>query len=490
MPSRADGRGRPCDAEPVVIPKLLRRVSNGEYAPPRPSPLVREAAGRVADAADLAARRQRTTRRAFLRSSAGTAATLLALGACSKEERRAAGGGQPAGTFTVPPEATTDSEAAATTLAPFDGEVVIDVQTHFLDPDTIGFGGGFPQSDCSDDSATCFTIERWADLVLNSSDTALAVLSNLPIIADPHPMSIEKMEEARRLAATICGDDRVRLQGEAFPQVGELAETLDRMEELATAHRLVAWKTYTHIGGGGYAFTDPVGQAFLAQVSALASRGIGPPVVCVHKGLGADPVDVGPAAAAHPELTFCTYHAGYETSVTEGPFAEDGRGVDRLVRSLRDAGVGPGGNVYAELGSTWFNVLRRPDEAAHVLGKLLVAVGPERILWGTDSIWYGSPQDQIEAFRAFQISDEAQERFGYPALAPPVKRRILGANAAELHGLDLAGLARSCRAGAPDRAAGRNEALGRLGSLADEPLGPRTARQAAATFRAHHPWFR
>ena len=474
-----------------MVPKLLRRVSNSEYPPPPTSPVVREAARRVAEIADTAARRQRTSRRDFLRSSAGTAATLLALGACSKEERRATGQGQPAGTFTLPPESTTDTEAATTTLAPFDGEVIVDVQTHFLDPDTIGFGGGFPQADCGADEGECFTIERWADLVLNSSDTAVAVLSNLPIIADPHPMSIEKMEEARRVAAAICGDDRVRLQGEAFPQVGELAETLDGMEELASSHRLVAWKTYTHIGGG-YAFTDATGQAFLGQVSALAGRGVGPPVVCVHKGLGADPADVGPAAAAHPELTFCIYHSGFESDVTEGPFDPDGEGVDRLVRSLRDAGVGPGRNVYAELGTTWFNVLRRPDEAAHVLGKLLVAVGPERILWGTDSIWYGSPQDQIEAFRAFEISPEAQERFGYPALTTPAKRRILGANAAQLHGLDLAALARSCRANANagERAAGRTEALGRLGPLADEPLGPRTASQAAATFRADHPWFR
>jgi len=50
-----------------------------------------------------------------------------------------------------------------------------------------------------------------------------------------------------------------------------------------------------------------------------------------------------------------------------------------------------GGNVYAELGTTWFLMLRRPREAAHVLGKLLVALGPERIVWGTDSAWYGSP---------------------------------------------------------------------------------------------------
>ncbi len=48
--------------------------------------------------------------------------------------------------------------------------------------------------------------------------------------------------------------------------------------------------------------------------------------------------------------------------------------------------------------------MRDPDAAAHALGKLLKYVGEDNVLWGTDSIWYGSPQDQIQAFRTFQIS--------------------------------------------------------------------------------------
>jgi predicted TIM-barrel fold metal-dependent hydrolase len=213
--------------------------------------------------------------------------------------------------------------------------------------------------------------------------------------------------------------------------------------------------------------------------------------VCVHKGFGADPADVGPAAAAHPELIFCVYHSGYEPGgATEGPFGERTGGMDRLLRSLRDSGIGPDANVYAELGSTWYNALRDPDEAAHVLGKLLVAVGPRRVLWGTDSVWYGSPQDQIEAFRAFVISPEAQERFGYPELTADVKRAILGRNAAELHGIDLRAVASPCRFSADEREAARSEALGRLGPLSDATFGPRTAAQARATFAAEHPWFR
>ena len=50
--------------------------------------------------------------------------------------------------------------------------------------------------------------------------------------------------------------------------------------------------------------------------------------------------------------------------------------------------------------------MRDPDSAAHALGKLFKFVGEDNVLWGTDSIWYGSPQDQIQAFRTFQIADE------------------------------------------------------------------------------------
>ena len=89
-----------------------------------------------------------------------------------------------------------------------------------------------------------------------------------------------------------------------------------------------------------------------------------------------------------------------------------------------------------ELGSTWWYLMRSPNEAAHVLGKLLRWVGEDNILWGTDSIFYGSPQDQIQAFRAFEITREFQERYGYPALGRRAKAKILGLNAARLYGVE------------------------------------------------------
>ena len=115
-----------------------------------------------------------------------------------------------------------------------------------------------------------------------------------------------------------------------------------------------------------------------------------------------------------------------------------GGGTNRLIASLAASGLSAGGNVWAELGSTWACLLRRPLEAAHVLGKLLLSLGPDRLLWGTDSVWYGPAQPLIDAFRAFQIPEQLRERHGYPELTPALKARILGGNAAPLYGIDLA----------------------------------------------------
>ena len=106
-------------------------------------------------------------------------------------------------------------------------------------------------------------------------------------------------------------------------------------------------------------------------------------------------------------------------------------------------------------------MLRRPVEAAHVLGKLLRAVGPDRIVWGTDSIWYGSPQPLIDAFRTFEIPTRMQEEFGYPPLTVETKAKILGVNARSVYGITDDDVARA-------RAADRNRATGWPGLAADD----------------------
>lgn len=97
-------------------------------------------------------------------------------------------------------------------------------------------------------------------------------------------------------------------------------------------------------------------------------------------------------------------------------------------------------NVYAEVGTSFAtSAVTHPRHAAALLGTLVKGMGPEHVLWGTDSVWYGSPQWQIEAFRRIEIPDDMRERHGFAPLGPAdgaVKRAILGGNAARLYGLE------------------------------------------------------
>ena len=449
--------GRRQRDEPEELPILLDPASSDEYRPLPLSEVVREARRRAWDQAADNARRVGMSRRDFLRTSMGAATVLLALNACSKE-KAATKGGRPGGTFAVPKEAGVDSTVADAVL---DGQLpVIDAQSHFLDFDLTKplepgfFGSDFPQALCgAEDPRACFGIDRFVDTLYFRSETAAAVLSAIPAPdARTGELGIEVMARARERVNQSIGPGRLLVHGLVVPTGRPLAVALDDLEAIANTYKVDGWKAYTtNTEGWRLDDADLTGrQVGLASLQKIVELGI--PRISIHKGISgndkwASPDDIGPAAKAFPEVKFAVYHSGWEPGVTEGPFSIDtaDQGSNRLVASLRKAGIRPGQNVYAELGSTWFNLMRSPDEAAHLLGKLLLAVGEDRILWGTDSIWYGSPQGQIDAFRTFDISPEFQERFGYPALTDEIRGKVFARNAAEYYGLDLATIAKRPR---------------------------------------------
>ncbi len=378
----------------------------------------------------------------------GTAASLRAIDA-------AHGGGF----YTVPEDATRDLERAE---AAFRGvNPVVDVQTHLVDPALDGFErrrarrvpqDGRPRTLAGRGRSPHHRRRRVGGSRLRRVGDLGRAAHLHPGRADVNVLTNRQIAATRDVAERYAGTGRVLTHTIVHPNLGE--SELDAMTDWKAALRPAGWKVYTLWGpptrasptGGWFLDDEEVGFPFLERVRAL-----GPRVVATHKGLGgpipdasvpaASPRDIGPAAKAFPDVTFVVYHSGYERDPVgrEGPYdpssTEPARGVDRLIESLAAAGIGPGGNVYAELGSTWFLVLRRPVEAAHVLGKLLVALGPERIVWGTDCAWYGSPQPLIDAFRAFVIPESMQERHGYPALTAETKERILSTNAQRLYGV-------------------------------------------------------
>ena len=435
------------DPEGRRLPIKIDRTSNGEYAPPlltRSQLLARRLAH---EAATENAKALGLSRRTFMVSAAGAASALAACNAANSDAR--------GGNFAVPADAARDQALAAATVG--GDEFIFDVQTHCVEPTgrwSTGETGRmwrtvlervFGQaSKCTGGSFDCYSAQTLAKEVFLDSDTDVAVVSALWGI--PNPTPIDYAAESRDIVAAMGGEGaRALIHGGVFPnEPGEI----DAMDEKAQRFRVAAWKLYPQWGANGRGFfldrSDEASRFF------EKARSLGVKTVAVHKGVPlpqldydySSPRDMGPAARANPDLTFLVYHSGFEGGVAEGAYnAADPKGVDRLIKSHQDAGFRPNeGNLYAEMGSLWRYFMSRPDEAAHVIGKLLRYFGEERILWGTDSIWYGSPQDQIQAFRTFRISDEFQERFGYPALSTEAKRRIFGLNGARVYGIDVAAL--------------------------------------------------
>ena len=493
------------DSSGDELPIKFGPVSNGEFYPVPHTPLVAETIRRTNRLADTNARRLGISRRRFLSGASGAAATLFVLGACSKEKNAAEGGDAPGGTFDIPPDTTLDEDAAIESL---DGdEFIFDVQSHFIDydlsttlPDGFVENNLFPQARCPEgaavgDARTCFTVESYWREMFVRSDTAMAIVSALP--APPEGQEFTNYEGliAAETARQLGCLDRVLVHGGAYPHVGGTDAALAGMTMARQDHEIAAWKIYTMVPANAAFFFDDhdpdlpqIGQTFIDHV-----REIGPPIICTHRGMKGivgstpeltSPADIGPAAAANPDINFVVYHSGYEPGTPEGPYDPTDpapAGIDRLLRSLADAGVGPNENVYAELGGTWWFAMQDPDQAAHVLGKLLAHVGVDRVVWGTDSIWFGTPQDQIQALRTFQISEEFQERYGYPELTDEVKAKIFGLSSAELYGVEPEG---ACAVELDDLQQIR-------ATLPPAPTyGPRTAAEAAAAIRAHqgHPF--
>jgi predicted TIM-barrel fold metal-dependent hydrolase len=480
------------DPEGLRLPIKLDETTNGEFAP-RPLPAHSVRAKELAmERIGRNARRVNLSRRRFVTSASGAATTLLAL----NEVHAAAG--LTGGFYEIPKLAALDRDAAAETLAK--REFIFDIQGHHVNalerwkaPDMAVMTGlkFMPHGKCSylDPGSPyghikCFTGQAFVKEMFLDSDTDMAVLTFMPTSHDDMPLTQDEALATQEMVDALEGSRRLLVHGRVIPN---LATDLERMPELVDKWKIAAWKTYTQVNVDGrpgwWLDDDDHGARLLAMARKTGVR-----TICIHKGLPLPGPymkdnrvyggcrDVGSAARQNPDINFIIYHSGYDPKIPEQEFVPGKHelGVDSLIQSVIDNGIKPGGNVYAELGTAWHDVMRDPSQAAHMIGKLLKYVGPDNVLWGTDCIWYGSPQDQIQAFRTFQISREYQEKFGYPELTPELRAKVFGLNALRPYGLELKDIQKTFLA---DTMSGEKQLSAERSDPTFLTYGPRTRRE-------------
>jgi len=440
---------RRCDIDamleaPLPIPTQI--ASNEEFVPPPQSRAQREVEARTLELAATHAPRHGLSRREFLRTGSGMAAALLAMnqvfGPC----------------FEVEAAEVEDLQAFRERWPK--GQFIFDVQTHHVDV-AVPWYEGTPDGDVVSrffralrpdakslkGALELLNRDHYVKEVFLDSDTVMAVISGVPTATwDRNPLPPDRMVETRKHVNDLAGSQRVLSHGLLRPNLG--ARELEELERQVKTLKIDAWKLYTgaEVGKNAWWLDDEkVAYPFWERTLKLGVRNI-----CVHKGLPlglfneehCKPRDLLKAAKDWPRLNFIVYHSGFrgfrplrpneprERNPQEIPWISDLLRTCRTHPEVR--------NIYFELGSTFGQTSAyAPEVCMHMLGQMLqVPGGEDRILWGTDSIWGGSPQSQIERLRRLRIKDELVEKYGYPQLTDRIKEKILGLNAARLFGVD------------------------------------------------------
>lgn len=444
-------RGGREEGRPFPVP--TGSLANGEIPPLPPGAGQRRLERRLSELADLFGARLGMDRRAFLRTGCGMAAAFLALNAVHGP------------LFAVSPAEAADPDEAFRRRNRLSRQFVFDVQTHFVSDDYTGTSllrlrkaarGWNPALRNEKTTLDKIRYGTFTREIFLESDTTLVLLSSAPH-DDPAKwfLSNDELFRARKTFNEKAGSKRLFSHALFTPGMPGWLEELDRaVAELAPD----SWKGYT-VGApstfSAFPWRLDDEQLVYPAYERMVKAGI--VNVCIHKGLIHPAVkalpgstwrygrvdDVGKAAQDWPQLNFIIYHAGIELLGEPSRravrlFEEKGEvpWVSDLARIPEKYGVN---NVYGELGSVFAaSAVANPRYCAAILGTLVRGLGAERILWGTDSVWYGSPQWQIEALRRIEIPEEMRKRRGFAPLGPadgPVKSAILGGNAARLYHL-------------------------------------------------------
>lgn len=441
---------------PTPIPTAI--VASDEFYPDPQSEAQRAVEARLNAMADEIGGRQGLDRRRFFQTAAGMAASFVAMN-----------------DVYGPLFSASRAEAATPAMAQerADGlkdQFIMDMHTHFLRDDTrlmnfvrlrdaVGKAGWNKALAEKEQTIEDLKFANYFKEIYLDSDTKIALISSAPSeIEHDWFLTNEQMAAAREKVNREAGSRRMFSHMIFTPGRPGWFDALDA--GLALKPESVKGYTVgdnTHKNLSKYPWRmDDEKVAYKGYEKMLAA---GVKNVCVHKGLFApsiekqypnlrgyaDVADVGQAAKDWPQLNFIIYHSAYrhvggDPRVALAEFERTGRlaWTSDLADIPAQYGVN---NVYGDVGQLFATTLvAQPRVCAALMGTLIKGLGVERVVWGTDAVWTGSPQWQIEGLRRLEIPEDMQKKYGFAPLGEatgPVKTAIFGANNARLYDIDV-----------------------------------------------------
>jgi uncharacterized protein len=442
------------DAFSSPVPTQI--ISNGEFTPTKQTEQQKNVENRIKQLADELGKKQGLSRRQFLTSASGMAAAFLAMNDVFGP------------LFMVNQAEAAEPERAMARANSLQNQFIFDDQTHFVHDEfkhdgllnIPRFAADHWEAGLTKDqlSLSDLKFQNYIQQVFLNSDTKIALLSGAPF-DDPSWWFLAN-DQIRGAVETINKLAGSRRMYGHFVITPKQDGWLDKVNEVIETGHTDSWKAYT-IGDPLTATTqypwrlddEKLMYPFYEKAVKAGIRNI-----AIHKGLlpadyekswpnvwqYASAWDIGKAAKDWPQMNFIIYHACLrpafelpDQALAEFEATGEIKWASDLARIPEEYGVS---NVYADLGTCFANsATANPRFAAALLGTLIKGLGVDHVVWGTDSVWYGSPQWQIEALRRLEIPEDMQKKHGFAPLGPAdgaVKNKIFGLNSANLYNLD------------------------------------------------------
>jgi predicted TIM-barrel fold metal-dependent hydrolase len=440
---------------PSPIPTQI--VSSDEYLPAPQSEKQKEVEARLKDLGDALAEKQGLSRRRFFQTASGMAASYLVMNQVYGP------------LFDVSKAEAATPDMANERAASLKGQFIMDLHTHFLRDDTkimgfvaqraaVGKAGWNPALAAKEQTIEDLKFANYFKEVFLDSDTKVAMISSAPSeVPEDWFLTNDMTVAAREKVNREAGTRRMMAHAIFTPGYPGWMDEIDRAIEQLKPDAMKGYTIgdNTHKETSHYPWRLDDEKLVYPAYEKFAKAGL--KNVCIHKGLFppsieakfpnlrnyADVSDVAKAAKDWPQLNFIIYHSGYRFAgggtPEEGMAEWDATGRSSWVSDLAEIPAKYGvTNVYGDLGQIFaWTTVAQPRLGAAVMGTLVKGLGADHVVWGSDAVWTGAPQWQIEALRRLEIPEDMQRKYGFAPLGPadgPVKNAIFGENNARLYG--------------------------------------------------------